>query len=868
MKRRRSSTALIYLIAVMLLLFSDTTQAKAQCNIVWWGDESGYAPTDETSRTELATSQAFSAIFGHEPTVCHYFMTVYVCESVNEGVVKFGAWDDAQEFGGGWDVVCPDLCETSGGDSDIDAVCDNVDNCIYDPNHLQEDTDSNGEGDACDADIDGDTILNINDNCPYVPNHEQADTDSDGEGNACDLDFDEDSDGVISLNDNCPVVPNAGQEDVDGDTVGDACDNDTIYGTISGDIQEGVTVTIYIVSCGEPQPHATLTTDSEGYYAVGGIEKGRYLVAASYAGYSFTKSHWVDISQALPQSNDFISSLIAYGISGKVSGDVQGGVTITLSGASNETQITASDGTYSFSGLVPGNYTVTASYCEFNDCVFNPLNKVVELVDSDVISVDFISILSTERFMDNGDGTVTDRSTSLIWLKNADCFGKNTWIDAISLTEGLEQGYCGLSDGSEWGDWTLPTKEELQGIGTFPPTTWNIGFPPVVWTVPGAPFFNVQQQFESSWYVSRTLVEYTEGNVVMPTNYVWIMSMSPGYLDNDGVKEDYDQQYFWPVRSAHLRKTWEYDTEEYIYSSPAVSGGYVYLSSEFKVYCLDASTGVKIWEFDAGGFMNSSPTVSGGYVYMASEEDGKLYCLDASTGVKVWEFDVRDIGMPSSPTVSGGYVYASAGHKAYCLDAATGVKVWEFVSVVDVDSSPTASGDSVYVTSSDGKIHCLEASTGVKVWEYNTGGNIYSSPTVSGSYVYFGSSEKVYCLFTETGAKIWEHTTIGSIYSSPTVSVGGVYVTTNYGQVYCLNASTGARVWEGWTGSIESSPTVSGSYLYLGDSYNRVYCLDATTGVKLWQYSTEDGIYSSPKVSGGYAYVTDAGGKVYCLSAK
>ena len=151
MKRQRSSATFIYLIAVMLLLFSGTTQAKAQCTIVWWGDESGYAPTEETSRTELATSQAFTAIFGHEPTVCHDIVSsLYVCESVGEGVAKFGAWDMSQEFGGGWDVVCPDLCETSGGDSDIDAVCDNVDNCIDTCNSNQLDADTDSIGDVCD----------------------------------------------------------------------------------------------------------------------------------------------------------------------------------------------------------------------------------------------------------------------------------------------------------------------------------------------------------------------------------------------------------------------------------------------------------------------------------------------------------------------------------------------------------------------------------------------------------------------------------------------------------------------------------------------------------------------------------------------
>ena len=38
------------------------------------------------------------------------------------------------------------------------------------------------------------------------------------------------------------------------------------------------------------------------------------------------------------------------------------------------------------------------------------------------------------RFTDNGDGTVTDNLTGLIWLKNANCFGTRTWATALSDT--------------------------------------------------------------------------------------------------------------------------------------------------------------------------------------------------------------------------------------------------------------------------------------------------------------------------------------------------------------------------------------------------------------------------------------------------
>jgi len=75
--------------------------------------------------------------------------------------------------------------------------------------------------------------------------------------------------------------------------------------------------------------------------------------------------------------------------------------------------------------------------------------------------------LVTPRFTDNGNGTVTDNQTGLIWLKDANCFGARTWDDALSDSNGLADGSCGLTDGSNAGDWRLPHVKELQSLIDF-----------------------------------------------------------------------------------------------------------------------------------------------------------------------------------------------------------------------------------------------------------------------------------------------------------------------------------------------------------------------------------------------------------------
>jgi len=68
------------------------------------------------------------------------------------------------------------------------------------------------------------------------------------------------------------------------------------------------------------------------------------------------------------------------------------------------------------------------------------------------------------RFTDNGDGTVTDNLTALIWLKNAHCWEYQNWGEALTDANALADGHCGLTDGSSAGAWRLPNVNELHSL--------------------------------------------------------------------------------------------------------------------------------------------------------------------------------------------------------------------------------------------------------------------------------------------------------------------------------------------------------------------------------------------------------------------
>jgi hypothetical protein len=163
------------------------------------------------------------------------------------------------------------------------------------------------------CDMDNDTVTDPSDNCPTISNIDQQDVDNDTVGDACDLcpndpNNDEDSDGVCGDVDNCIGTPNPTQKNADEDGKGDVCDADTVYGSMSGAVKEGIFVGIYKSACGGDVLETSTITDLEGYYSIGNLGDARYLIVPEDTSYSFNPSYWVDIAQTEIQSFDFTAT--------------------------------------------------------------------------------------------------------------------------------------------------------------------------------------------------------------------------------------------------------------------------------------------------------------------------------------------------------------------------------------------------------------------------------------------------------------------------------------------------------------------------------------------------------------------------------
>ena len=132
------------------------------------------------------------------------------------------------------------------------------------------------------------------------------------------------------------------------------------------------------------------------------------------------------------------------------------------------------------------------------------------------------------RFTDNGDGTVTDEQTGLMWAKNADLAGGAlTWNDAIDFANSLSLGNEGC--GSNYTDWRLPNVKELQSLidyGNHSPALPS-----------GHPFIT-----------TNAISVQSSSTSIQRTTYNWGMNIMVGTVHE---AQKVWASYVWPVRGGN-----------------------------------------------------------------------------------------------------------------------------------------------------------------------------------------------------------------------------------------------------------------------------------------------------------------------------
>jgi len=239
------------------------------------------------------------------------------------------------------------------------------------------------------------------------------------------------------------------------------------------------------------------------------------------------------------------------------------------------------------------------------------------------------------RFTDNGNGTITDNLTGLIWLQNANCTdtvggitkagGSLSWDNALTWCNNLSSGKCGLSDGSSAGQWRLPNVVELKSLIDLQRV--HPGLPS------GHPFGSVVAWV---YWSSSTHATYK--------NYAWDVDMDSGFVSKR-IKGSRD--YVWPVRigtSGPLNYS--------ISGNTSVAGATVTLSGAANATTTSAADGTYSFSSLSAGSYTVTPTLAG-YTFTPPSQTvtvtNQNATVPAFTATDIAPPVINSVTLPSSP---------------------------------------------------------------------------------------------------------------------------------------------------------------------------------------------------------------------------
>jgi outer membrane protein assembly factor BamB/tRNA A-37 threonylcarbamoyl transferase component Bud32 len=325
------------------------------------------------------------------------------------------------------------------------------------------------------------------------------------------------------------------------------------------------------------------------------------------------------------------------------------------------------------------------------------------------------------------------------------------------------------------------------------------------------------------------------------------------------------------THESDVEPIWEFACEDEIGSSPAVSGGVVYIGSrDHNLYAIDAETGEFVWKYATDDVISSSPCVWNELVLIGSD-DRLVYALLKDSGRIAWSAPTKG-RVISSPRVAHGHVFVgSDDHCLYNLDVRSGRQVWKFETGSYVRSSPAVSEEFVYFGSDDTNVYAVEIRTNKRKWTYRTQRQVLSSPLLYEGLLFFGSGDRTcYVVDAKAGWSVWQYRTRQSVFSSPAISpaLGLVYFGSVDRYVYAFDYSRGPPpVWSFETeGPVStSSPAVTEEAVYIGSGDGYLYCLDARTGLLRWKFYTGASVVSSPVVAEDMVFIGSRDHRLYAL---
>ena len=495
----------------------------------------------------------------------------------------------------------------------------------------------------------------------------------------------------------------------------------------------------------------TATSSADGGYQFLDVSVGSYTLAVAQKGFAYTPSSQV---VRVATSNVRVSNITSItaqnlsAVSGAVSGDVTAGVLLTLSktGGTDATVLTATGGAFRLDGVVDDSYTLTPSLAGYT---FSPATRTVKVAGTAVTSQNFTSAAVPNAV----SGTITGDAKAGVTLTLAGTAGT----------------FTGKSDTS--GAFTVAGAKA--GTYTLTPSLAGYAFFPATRTVTVARTAVSGQDFGGvtvGWKVRSPPGSSNRWTgVVARSNGKYLAAVA--ISDNLYTSSDYGAT--WSVNSSLGAKDWYFvnmsNDGKYLALSLSYRA-YMYLSDDYGATLNEKNTGImatkRFWQniaMSRDGRLLATVDYPG-HVYTSSDYGATWQ--DKSSGDIAGNLQWRSIAMSDDGTrlaavVGGGFLYMSnnsgATWKSMSSGNIAGVRGWKSIAMSSNGEILAAIGNSTMYISRDSGA----------TWENKSSGNI--AGYMSWSSVAMSSDGKFIAAAADRGS---------------------VYVSENYGDTW-QNKSSG-----------------------------------------------------------------------------
>lgn len=235
--------------------------------------------------------------------------------------------------------------------------------------------------------------------------------------------------------------------------------------------------------------------------------------------------------------------------------------------------------------------------------------------------------------------------------------------------------------------------------------------------------------------------------------------------------------------------------------TPAVDSGVVYAATyEGKLLAFRGMDGEELWSFQAeitpsyeDQFVASSPLVSGSVIYAVFGD--YMYAIDKATGKQQWKVSAGY--SPSAPLMlSDGRIFAYRIGEMIALDIVTGKTLWSMPT--SGNASMLVNDGIIYVGDCYGKVKSIDAATGKTIWSTKQIGRALTDIAVYGKTLFvldsFGVGGSLLAINKDNGKVIWKHLPVSG-YNNPVIDSNGILFAALVPKLVAMDVNTRKLIW-------------------------------------------------------------------------